>query len=368
MSALFNPLSVSSKFAICGLPIRLDTYKHCSFNCKYCFANNRVIGEKLDAQCNINWLKHKFKKIYDDKNINPNDFLENLLNQRITLHGGGQSDCFQHCEGEKMITKRIVEICNEYNQHILFSTKSDSYYDVPVDPKYHSFQLSITNLHDDFIEPNVPPIENRIKFFDSLKNEGFNVGIRIQPFIPEITNIESIVYCFDDADHFTIEGLKLVPQNISNNNELLEYTGLCKKDFKQMGLLNLYPEVRLYYYKPIIEFFEENNISYSIADNDLHYLSNNYCCCGDKLINKQTEFHNTFLFKKYGEYNLNDVIMGLGELKDCNCRSLFTSNRVGDCTTVEEFYNERFNKKSSPFCPKFSYVEKDMSLDKWFTS
>lgn len=24
----FNPLNVSSKFAICGLPIRVDTYKH----------------------------------------------------------------------------------------------------------------------------------------------------------------------------------------------------------------------------------------------------------------------------------------------------------------------------------------------------
>ena len=31
----------------------------------------------------------------DDKNINPKDFLENLLAERITLHGGGQSDCFQ---------------------------------------------------------------------------------------------------------------------------------------------------------------------------------------------------------------------------------------------------------------------------------
>ena len=31
----FTPLNVSSKFAICGLPLRVDTYKTCSFNCKY---------------------------------------------------------------------------------------------------------------------------------------------------------------------------------------------------------------------------------------------------------------------------------------------------------------------------------------------
>ena len=41
----FTPLNVSSKFAICGLPLRVDTYKTCSFNCKYCFSNNRKIME-----------------------------------------------------------------------------------------------------------------------------------------------------------------------------------------------------------------------------------------------------------------------------------------------------------------------------------
>ena len=39
----FNGLNVSSKFAICGLPIRIDSYKTCSFGCKYCFAENRKI-------------------------------------------------------------------------------------------------------------------------------------------------------------------------------------------------------------------------------------------------------------------------------------------------------------------------------------
>lgn len=41
----FNPLNVSSKFAICGIPIRVDTYKTCSFGCKYCFSNYRTIME-----------------------------------------------------------------------------------------------------------------------------------------------------------------------------------------------------------------------------------------------------------------------------------------------------------------------------------
>ena len=216
-----------------------------------------------------------------------------------------------------------------------------------------------------YLEDNVPHIQERIRFFDQLKNQGYHVGIRIQPFIPEITELESIIDCFSDADHFTIESLKLVPQDVKHNHELLEAIGLCSEDFKQMGLLNLYPEVRLWYYEPLIEYFEDHGISYSIADNDLHYLSNNNCCCGDKLIHRQTNFHNTNLLKNIPDYTLDNVLDNLGELKDCHCKGLFTSNRQNNCTTVEDFYRERFYKKRSPFSPLFQYYEdkEQLSLD-----
>lgn len=65
----FNPLNVSSKFAICGLPIRVDTYKTCSFGCKYCFSNYRKIMEfeKQLQVANIksverNWIKYLTRK------------------------------------------------------------------------------------------------------------------------------------------------------------------------------------------------------------------------------------------------------------------------------------------------------------------
>ena len=132
-----------------------------------------------------------------------------------------------------------------------------------------------------------------------------------------------------------------------------------------MGLLNLYPEVRLWYYEPLIEYFEDHGISYSIADNDLHYLSNNNCCCGDKLIHRQTNFHNTNLLKNIPDYTLDNVLDNLGELKDCHCKGLFTSNRQNNCTTVEDFYRERFYKTRSPFSPLFQYYEdkEQLSLD-----
>lgn len=58
----FNPINVSSKFAICGLPIRVDTYKTCSFGCKYCFANNRKIME-FKKELQVGNMKSLEKKI-----------------------------------------------------------------------------------------------------------------------------------------------------------------------------------------------------------------------------------------------------------------------------------------------------------------
>ena len=298
----FNALNVSSKFAICGLPIRVDTYKTCSFGCKYCFANNRKIMEfqKILQIGNIKQVEQKLEKVLIKKQVDNTNFLETLISEGITWHCGGMSDPFQPIEKKLGITKQLIEISNKYKVHILFSTKSDTVYGANINPLLHTFQLSITNINDmKNIEPNVPSIERRYKFFRELKEKGFKVGIRIQPFIPNISTLE-IVKMFKDADNFTLEGIKIVPQNQEHKEFILKELGLNKEDFTQMGLLNLKPSVRLEMYKPFIEYFEKNNIPYSIADNDLHFIGTNKCCCGDRLVNKSTNFNNTAMIKKYG--------------------------------------------------------------------
>lgn len=356
----FNGLNVSSKFAICGLPIRIDSYKTCSFGCKYCFAENRKImqhGKEIQI-ANVTQVKNKLKKIFDDKNVDDTNFLETLISNGITWHWGGMSDPFQPCEKNLKITKQLLDVTNKYGIHVLFSTKSDTTYDCDIRPDLHTFQLSITNVENHTnIEPNVPSIENRYKFYRELKNIGFKVGIRIQPFIPGISNLK-IVEMFKDADNFTLEGIKIVPQNEQCKKFIINELNLKKKDFTQMGLLNLKPSIRLEMYKPFIEYFQDNGIPFSIADNDLHYIGTNKCCCGDRLVNKSTTFNNTSMIKRYGnEYakeQLDEEIFDCG-VRDCKCNQLFTSNRQEGCISVQDFYDKRFYRKSSPFSPMFQF-------------
>ena len=356
----FTPLSVSSKFAICGVPLRMDTYKTCSFNCKYCFANFRKVMEfeKTLQIGNVSWLERKLDKIYNKKQVNKSSFLDVLLEERITWHCGGMSNPFQPAEKKLGITRQMIDIANKYNVSILFSTKSDSVYGADIRPDLHTFQLSVTNVDDrSDIEPTVPSIEKRYKFYKELKEKGFKVGIRVQPFMPGITDTR-IIEMFKDADWFTIEGIKLVPQNKEHKEEMLKLLKLDKDNFTQMGLLNLKPSIRLHYYNEFIEKLEEYGIPYSVADNDLHFISKGECCCGDTLVSKSTKFNNTSMLYNYGkDYSLDDVKDNLGEFYDCNACQLFTSNRTEGCKTVGEFYDKRFDRKSSPFSPKFQYNE-----------
>lgn len=357
---MFNPLNVSSKFAICGLPIRVDTYKNCGFGCKYCFANYRVVCEydKTLQVANLSQLERKLKTIFEQGKVNQTNFLDTLIADGITWHCGGMSDPFQPIEKKHHITKQMIDICNRYGISILFSSKSDTVYEANIRPDLHTFQLSITNTENrKDIEPNVPDIERRYKFYKELKTAGFRVGIRIQPFIPNITTLE-IVKMFEDADNFTLEGIKLVPQNKEHKEYILNTLNLEKNDFTQMGLLNLKPEMRLDMYKPFIDYFEKHNIPFSIADNDLHYIGTNSCCCGDRLVKKSTTFNNTAMIKKYGidyaKEQIDEEIFESG-CRDCKCNHLFTSNRQEGCVSVQEFYDKRFYRKSSPFSPEFQY-------------
>ena len=164
----FEGLNVSSKYGICGLPIRVDSYKTCSFGCRYCFANGRKIMEfeKELLIADIPSIERRLDRIFNRQDVQPDNFLDRLIQDRITWHFGGMSDPFQPCNAELRITNQIIDVANRYGITMLFSTKSDTLHDADVRPDLHTFQLSVSNVNDRTdIEPNVPPIARRIDLF-----------------------------------------------------------------------------------------------------------------------------------------------------------------------------------------------------------
>ena len=357
LPGLFEPIRVSSKFAICGLPLTGDTYHGCPFGCVYCYANNRVIGKpKTQENADIPWLRRTLSRVFDEKRIDSTNFLDVLLTDKITWHIGGLADPFQPREKSEGYTRSLTEISRNWGCSILFSTKSaDLYHWDSYTPDLHSFQMSVTSLGQQDIEPNIPNLIERLAFFHKLKDAGFKVGIRIQPFLPGITSVD-VVDTFKEADYFSIEGLKLTPQNPVQKELMMKRLGLRPENFIQMGLLNLTPEFRMFHYKGIIARLEEYGIPYSLADNDMHHISSGKCCCGDPLIKKSTDFNNTAMFKESRHYTLNDVKSKLGKYAGCEAAYLFMSNRQEGCETVADFYEKRFDREAAPMSKKFQFA------------
>lgn len=357
----FDTPKVSSKIGICGLPIRADTYSGCSFGCTYCFSNNRkIMGHSCFKTANLDSLETRLDRIFNKHEIKENDLLENLIAEGITWHLGGMSDPFSKFEEEYHITKQFIDITNKYGISLLISTKSDTVYGADIRPELHSFQLSISNVENNKeLEPNVPDIESRYRFYRELKEKGFKVGIRIQPFIPNKTSLD-IIEMFKDADNVTLEGLKMVPQNKEHIAKTLSATGLSMEDFKFSSLWNLKPEIKLEMYKPFIAKLKEYNIPFSISDNEIRYISENKCCCGDRLVKKSANFNTTALIMKYGtDYSQYNALCELGNCRNCLCKHLFASNRQEGVKTVEDFINRNFHNIKNPLSKEYQHITTD---------
>jgi len=306
-----NSIAVNTRVIICGAPLRIDSYSGCMHQCAYCFSLNKSYKQKVSTDPSSNILvsnPEDIRKAYARAfQTNDDSILSKFLRSGFTAHFGGNSDPFQPCEEHLQITKEILDITNKYNQKIVFSTKGFSTYGADVRPELHAFQLSVTNLDHPEIEPGVSPIERRYEFFRELLSKGFNVGIRMQPFIPNITTLEIVKKFISIADEmgrrsqlkqFILEGLK--EMHNKNNSQ----AALIPKEMQGGPNGAIDPNCRLLLYYPFVKYFIENKVTFSVSDNDIRYLNAKFdeqgnrslqdCCCGDGLMGRSTEADITY--------------------------------------------------------------------------
>ena len=131
----------------------------------------------------IEKVKKTIKKIANKGEIN-------------TLRLGGMTDCFQPIEREYGVTYEVIKTLNEYNLSYLIVTKSDlvaddKYMDVMNKDLAH-IQVTVTTTDDDLsltYEKAVAP-SKRIKAIEKLQENGFDVALRLSPFIPQYVNYD----------------------------------------------------------------------------------------------------------------------------------------------------------------------------------
>lgn len=111
---------------------------------------------------------------------------------------GGLTDCFQPIEALHRITYKTIRLLNRYRIEYLIVTKSamvaDPLYLEVMDRDLAHIQITVTTLDDELCrtyEKANPPTK-RIEAIKTLQNEGFDVQLRLSPFIPQYVDFEQI--------------------------------------------------------------------------------------------------------------------------------------------------------------------------------
>ena len=166
----------------CHYPTRLDTYGcGCQHDCSYCYAKSLLDFRNLwDAENPAVVNIDKVRRVIG-KNLHAGD----------VIRLGGMTDCFQPLERKVRATYRVIEELNRKNIGYLIVTKSE----IVADDEYMRLmrkdlahiQVSITCTDDDFSRTyeraSVP--SHRIKAIEKLQLAGFDVQLRLSPFIPQ---------------------------------------------------------------------------------------------------------------------------------------------------------------------------------------
>lgn len=339
-----NFLLPTSQFVMCGNCFRMDTYKSCSFGCRYCFASNR--GGNLDfgdfQVADMKYAKYLFESAIDKGDVST--IKKECLNHYVPIHLGGMSDPFQPAEWVHGATYDFLQLTNKYHYPVNISTKTahlpDKYWDV-LNPDIHTFSISLMGYTESYVrtwEANTPAPAERIEFIKELKKRGFWVSIRIQPIIDIKEALLLIEKTEDFVDYYTVEHLKLPFDNSKKFKMLCSKLNLAIPVVARGREYEFDANVKL---KNIELIKKHTKVKIGCGDNNLHTMSDSLNCCGIDLMPPA--------FSNWLKYNSMYIKM-TGDRTQWRPQNSCTQCLNGDCVikgmTKVEDYVERYYTKT----------------------
>ena len=255
----------------CHYPSRLDTYgRGCSHDCSYCYAKSlldfRGLWNPLSpAVTDTQKVQREIKKL--------------PRGQVVRL--GGMTDCFQPCEKLHRATYRAIKLLNRYRKEYLIVTKSamvaDDEYIELLDKDLAHIQVTVTSTDDALAatyEKASPPSE-RIAAIQKLQAAGFDVALRLSPYIPQYVDLDTLNSL--GIDKILVEFLRV-------NSWIEKWFQIDYSEYtvKENGYKHMPLEKKLEYISKITGFKE-----YTVCEDESrayeywkeHYNHNSADCC-----------------------------------------------------------------------------------------
>ena len=289
-------LALTSQFYYCGLPLRLDSYSRCHFNCVYCFASARggFRGNRRLKAANADALRRRLEKL---RTTSPNSVVDEFLARKQPIHLGGVSDPFIQLDAESKITLGLLRVLADHQYPTVISTKGDlfqrsEYLEVLKRGKC-IVQISVSSMDSSLaamVNVGTPEPSALVHAAKLLSAEGVPVACRIQPLLPtrEPDALEVVdAVASAGVRHVAVEYLKLpVETSWWGTSRLSKSLGVnlhdyySHRDARRVGReWILPPQYRLEWIMRLRERVHSRGLSFGAADNDLLLLSDGDCCC-----------------------------------------------------------------------------------------
>lgn len=191
------------------------------------------------------------------------------------------TDCFQPIEAIEQVTYQTIQTLNEYKVPYLIVTKSsmvaDDKYTKILDRKLAHIQITVTTIDDNlavkYEKASLP--SQRIKAIEKLQRLGYDIQLRLSPYIPDYIDLEVLnkVKC----DKILVEFLRV-------NSWIRKWFDIDYTEYtlKQNGYYHLPLEKKIEYLKGI-NGFKEITVCEDVTEHYLywkeHFNVNKIDCC-----------------------------------------------------------------------------------------
>jgi DNA repair photolyase len=173
----------------------MNPYQGCEHGCIYCYARNSFEYWGYSAGLDFE------RKILVKKNAPEllRKFLMNPKWQPLPIMLSGNTDCYQPAEQKFRLTRKLLEVCNEFNQPAGILTKNawiirdKDLLQEMARKKILTAMVSITTFDDTLrqvMEPRTTTARQRLKVIEELSKAGVRMGVMMGPMIPGLNEHE----------------------------------------------------------------------------------------------------------------------------------------------------------------------------------
>ena len=178
-----------------GMWYSMNPYQGCEHGCIYCYARNSFEYWGYSAGLDFE------QKIMVKKNA-PELLRKFLMNPKwecTPIALSGNTDCYQPAEKKFRITRKLLEVCLEFNQPVGIITKNagilrdKDILSEMAKKNLVSVLLSITSFDEELrrvMEPRTTTGKQRLKVIKELSETGVRTGVMLGPMIPGLNDHE----------------------------------------------------------------------------------------------------------------------------------------------------------------------------------